>query len=52
MAFNYESEFIYVFDDYQQEYLTGDELGLMPVDTQEGWEPRTVYVANTGLTTE
>eukprot|EP00352_Strombidinopsis_acuminata_P004234 CAMPEP_0176380780 /NCGR_PEP_ID=MMETSP0126-20121128/31377_1 /TAXON_ID=141414 ORGANISM="Strombidinopsis acuminatum, Strain SPMC142" /NCGR_SAMPLE_ID=MMETSP0126 /ASSEMBLY_ACC=CAM_ASM_000229 /LENGTH=56 /DNA_ID=CAMNT_0017744253 /DNA_START=295 /DNA_END=465 /DNA_ORIENTATION=- len=33
VSFNYETDFIYVFDDINQDYLTGDELGMIPVDT-------------------
>ena len=39
-----------IFDSSEHDYKPDQTLGLVEVGSYEGWEPRSVFVANTGLT--
>ena len=39
-----------IFDSSVHDYQPDQTLGLVEIDNYEGWEPRSVFVANTGLT--
>jgi len=49
MAFETNDPYLLIFDEGTTEYTSKDPLGLIEVDNYDGWEPRTVLVANTGL---
>jgi hypothetical protein len=48
VSFNYTDPYVLVFDPMQPSYSPGDQLGLVEVDSSDGWLDRTILVANTG----
>ena len=49
MAINSNDPYLLVFDDYLEQYVNKEPLGLIEVDNYFGWEPRTIMLANIGL---
>lgn len=49
MAFSMNDTSLLIFDSSVNDYQPDQTLGLVEVDSYEGWEPRSVFVANTGL---
>ena len=49
VAIEYDSPYLYVFDDYIPTYESGEPLGLIEEQTAVGWGPRVFFVANGGL---
>ena len=49
MAIRTLDPYLLIFDDEVFEYQSETHLGLVEVDSWEGWKPRTVFVANIGL---
>ena len=49
MSFNTNDPYLLIFDDLIFEYQSKEPLGLLEVSSYDGWEPRTVFLANIGL---
>ena len=49
MAIKTEDPYLLVYDEDIFEYVSKEPLGLIEVDSYDGWEPRTVFLANIGL---
>jgi len=44
-----DDPYLLVFDEDVLEYTSKEQLGLIEVNSYEGWQPRTVFLANIGL---
>ena len=49
MAIKTEDPYLLIYDDEVFEYESKEPLGLIEVNGYDGWEPRTVFLANIGL---
>ena len=49
VAIKSDDPYLLVFDEDVAEYTSKEPLGLIEVSSYEGWQPRTIFLANIGL---